>query len=484
MSKSLKRQLLSPYLPFKAAHVSSSKNTFFTIWKWLVRSKNPVGPFLQLLSPTGDFMRTNSLFSFFVFLSLIISDAAEARMFGRRASDFKGFNPCGWNTCQPVRSGRVGPIRRLFGGGRMVGSCGSGACGPRRGSCGSGSCGPRQGFGGGQPGVPSQQGDHVGGQGGPSERPIPRQRPVQDGDEVPAPNLDQQAATQEEDEEGLTEEQKAGKKIFVQNCRGCHTEEKVGVIKALKDWKKEEWERAIEAVKDGSMPKSKPRSIKGKELEDIIAYFKSQIAKEKDDEAPAPNLDETASKPEQPTSVPKELELFDPNQGLGSPKREVGEIKEQAQQQAAATQGELELFDPNEPTGVAQSLDQQNREGLVKLQSNILRPKRMLGKVTSPAPSAPAQEGGTAGAIDVLINREMRRVTEEQIRQLDSLNRFQEKKTEEVKPYQSPTMTLPFQAGVDPFGASPFRGLVPDLSRQPEKPVDLKQFKIKRPGAN
>ena len=61
---------------------------------------------------------------------------------------------------------------------------------------------------------------------------------------------------------------------------GCHTQDKDGVIAAIKDWKKDEWEQAIDAVTNGRMPKNKPGSIKGKELEDLIAYFKSQIAKE------------------------------------------------------------------------------------------------------------------------------------------------------------------------------------------------------------
>jgi mono/diheme cytochrome c family protein len=110
----------------------------------------------------------------------------------------------------------------------------------------------------------------------------PGGRPYADADEVPAPPLDEQAATQQppEEEENLTSEAKAGKKIFQQNCVGCHTQDKDGVIAAIKDWKKDEWEQAIDAVTNGRMPKNKPGSIKGKELEDLIAYFKSQIAKE------------------------------------------------------------------------------------------------------------------------------------------------------------------------------------------------------------
>ena len=239
-------------------------------------------------------MRTLSIFSFFVFLSFIISNSVEARGFGRRASDFKGFNPCGWNSCQGGGVRRVGPIRRLFQGRRVMpsGGCRSGMCGPRQGGgCGGGSCGA------GQQRFPSQQGFHGGGQGGVhgggqggfngggpgASSQVPGQsqggRPYADSDEVPAPSLDEDAGTQKDEDENLTADAKAGKKIFEQNCIGCHTQDK-GVIAAIKDWKKEEWEQAIDAVKDGRMPKNKPRSIQGKELENIIAYFKSQIAKE------------------------------------------------------------------------------------------------------------------------------------------------------------------------------------------------------------
>jgi hypothetical protein len=101
-------------------------------------------PFCSTEIQRGNFMRSVSIFSFFVFLSFIISNSVEARGFGRRASDFKGFNPCGWNSCQGGGVRRVGPIRRLFGGGRRMssGGCGGGSCGPRQGEgCGGGSCG-------------------------------------------------------------------------------------------------------------------------------------------------------------------------------------------------------------------------------------------------------------------------------------------------------------------------------------------------------
>lgn len=191
------------------------------------------------------------------------------------------------------------------------GGCGSGSCGPRQGGgCGGGSCGA------GQQRFPSQQGSHGGGQGGfqgggaSAGSQVPGQsqggRPYADENEVPAPSLDEQAATQQppEEEENLTSEAKAGKKIFQQNCVGCHTQDKDVVIAAIKDWKKAEWEQAIDAVKDGRMPKNKPGSIKGKELEDLIAYFKSQIAKE--DLVAESEKEQKEAKAEVPQSQPPE----------------------------------------------------------------------------------------------------------------------------------------------------------------------------------
>jgi len=174
------------------------------------------------------------------------------------------------------------------------GGCRSGMCGPRQGGgCGGGSCGA------GQQRFPSQQGFHGGGQGGvhgggqggfngggaSAGSQVPGQspggRPYADADDVPAPSLDEQAATHEDP--GGNGDVKAGEKVFSDSCQGCHSEakEKPKSQKRLaefENWKKEEWERAIKAVESGRMPQGGKLSEEDKK--NIIAYFNSQIAKE------------------------------------------------------------------------------------------------------------------------------------------------------------------------------------------------------------
>lgn len=165
------------------------------------------------------------------------------------------------------------------------GGCRSGMCGPRQGGgCGGGSCGA------GQQRFPSQQGFHGGGQGGfqgggaGAGSQVPGQsqgvRPYADADEVPAPSLDQQAATHEDPNENG--DVKAGE-ILTESCQGCHSEAQKRTksgkeLKEFENWKKEDWERAIKAVESGRMPQG--GKLSEEEKKNIIAYFKSQIAKE------------------------------------------------------------------------------------------------------------------------------------------------------------------------------------------------------------
>jgi cytochrome c553 len=96
---------------------------------------------------------------------------------------------------------------------------------------------------------------------------------------VPAPSLDEQAATHEDP--NLNGDVEAGE-ILTESCQGCHGDEKNPKggrrLAEFDQWKKEEWERAIKAVESGRMPQGDKLSEENKK--NIIAYFKSQIAKE------------------------------------------------------------------------------------------------------------------------------------------------------------------------------------------------------------
>lgn len=352
------------------------------------------------------------------------------------------------------------------------GGCRSGMCGPRQGGgCGGGSCGA------GQQRFPSQQGFHGGGQGGvhgggqggfngggaSAGSQVPNQspggRPYADADDVPAPSLDEQAATQQppEEEENLTSDAKAGKKIFEQNCVGCHTQDKDGVIAAIKDWKKAEWEQAIDAVKDGRMPKNKPR-IAGKELEDIIAYFKSQIAKEdlvaeseKEQREAKAEVPQAQAQPPVPGAHPLPQGSSVPPSAGTAPQAPAHSTSEPV----AAPSFDALTADLTEKTigqlYIARYELQSDDQGRQKIDAEIsrrqqaasrsrmpvLRPKR----VVAAQPPTPPLKTITSG-VDKRVNQ---LVDEFLLKQWDPMNRFKRRTGEVEVPsaYQSPTMQAP-----------------------------------------
>jgi len=323
-------------------------------------------------------------------------------------------------------------------------------CGPRRQpSCGSGGCGGGHGgFQQGQQGFqgPQRQPDFQ----QPQEQ--GHQRPIAD-DTVPAPDFENQSANLE-GEEDLSEAAKAGKQIFLQSCRKCHTSEK-GDLPPFTQWKKEHWEMAIDAVESGSMPKNNPGSIKGEELEKLKAFFKSQIPKEtKPAEVPEPQEPE-AQKPEaRAPEKPHQAQI--PSSGQSSaqqgPAPQTPAQESQSTSEEAPPAPDLSSSSEDERERSEVQLSQRRREGLIRLQSNYLKPKRTeTSPTTAPKAASKAPVSGLDKAMDRVIDRLL-------IQELDPMKRY---RTGEV---EAPDFGMPGLFDVrpqNPFGPAPFRRVGP-----------------------
>ncbi|MFM8268896.1 MAG: c-type cytochrome [Pseudomonadota bacterium] len=336
-------------------------------------------------------MRSFPCFSLLLFCALIFSGFSEAGPFRRRGSEFKGFNPCGWNSCRVSGGVRPGIFQR-WRQRRMArrGRCGSGMCGPRQGGgggCSNGSCGGgglQAGSHGGQTSHGGQQGFQGGSdQGGGSfvgGETSPGGRRVAD-DEVPAPILEGAEATQNEPNQDAQEDVAKGEAVFNASCVGCHTNEKTGIIKEAKDWKKDEFERAVDAVKDGRMPQRK--KLSPEEKKNLIAYLEAQIQKEEEEkEVSKPQIGgaEPETKPAVETAEKKEVSSRDPltaDLSTWSP----AELFEAQQQAEAFSLSEAEM--------------NKNKERSAKISAEFKRRDKLAGE--SPRP-IPADQSPTMGS--------------------------------------------------------------------------------------
>lgn len=128
-------------------------------------------------------------------------------------------------------------------------------------------------------------------QGGGEEGDFDRAPSLDDeGDFAQAPSLDEETGSEESE----------GAKIFEQRCQKCHEAEKEDIIGALKDWGKEEWERAIAAVEDGSMPQGSELSAEDKKK--LIDYLKEKagLNKEEANQEQEPEPQETPAENNSP----------------------------------------------------------------------------------------------------------------------------------------------------------------------------------------
>lgn len=162
-------------------------------------------------------MHFSFVLALLIVLGFTVSKPSEAgkRITGHLGSEFKGFNPCGWNTCRSPRSTRWRRSQK-----RVL-------------------------------------------------------QPVGARKNITAPMPMPLKQTTEIDS---SHEISSGLAIFKTNCLGCHAQPK-GQLPAYKNWKREQWELAVDAIESGNMPKNNPGSIKGKEFNQLVAFFNSQILK-------------------------------------------------------------------------------------------------------------------------------------------------------------------------------------------------------------
>lgn len=231
-----------------------------------------------------------------VFLGLVLfgfwSIPSEARgnRFLRHQGHIKGFNPCGWNTCRvgavfrrPVRRGIF--RRRIFRGRcRQGGSC---QPIPRQQNQAPNSLGHSQGPG-------QSRGIHP--QGGPLEQ-APSLNPVPQRPEAP-PDL----SSRDNASETLTDEQKAGARVFTARCASCHEENGPGPD--FSNWTEEDWKTALKRSHLGNedkrrMPPLTKPALSEEELKSLKVFLEHKAGIRAGKEEPDDDLIEApaASEP-------------------------------------------------------------------------------------------------------------------------------------------------------------------------------------------
>lgn len=207
------------------------------------------------------------MFLWVFFLVLAFSSpqsfARRGRILGHQ-SNFKGFNPCGWNTCRPHRASRPfgGMFRRFGSRGRFARMRNGFRRGPMMASPVPMGEAPApqdsQSFPNQAPPeiAPQRNFDaHAG---------LPQNQPQNENDDLAAaPGFGPQSKEEPKDRVKL------GQAIFEARCQKCHSEGgSQGPI--------EDFSSAIERVAKGEMPADKTPRITGEEFENLKAFLETK----------------------------------------------------------------------------------------------------------------------------------------------------------------------------------------------------------------